>query len=237
MIFDLARSGGRYVLRGNGSILDECEDRHELVPMMHANLLLAAYRHSDRMAALHAAAVARGKRCVLMPGVSGSGKSTLTAALLADGYDYCTDDLVLLTGAPIRIRAFPMRMGLKRGAWRPLMSRWPEISALPVHRRADGKLIRYFLPQKSLDSQPGSSTYEPTSIVFPKYRTDARCELRQISSGDALMRLTEAGYDLPNCLDRHVVSTLVDWLSATPSYALEYSELDQAIDAMSTIAS
>ena len=237
LIFDLVRSGGRYVLHANGRVLDECEDRRELVPMVHANLLLAAYRHSDCVAGLHAAAVARGEHCILMPGISGSGKSTLTAALLAHGFEYCTDDLVLLTGDPIHLRAFPMRIGLKSGTWRALETRWPEISSLPVHRRADGKFIRYFLPQKCLGSQAGPGTYEPTCIVFPRYREDAGCDLRRIGSGDALMRLTEAGYDLPNRLDRQVVSTLVDWLSATPCYELDYSPLDQAIDAMSAITS
>lgn len=236
LVFDLARSGDGYTLRGNGCAIDECDDPQELVPMMHANLLLAAYRRSDCVAALHASAVARGQDCILMPGASGSGKSTLATALLAQGYEFCTDDLAVLTGQPLRIRTFPMRIGLKTGAWGPLASRWPQLDALPVHWRADGQSVRYFLPPRNLDSLPRPDTYEPSCVVFPSFRPAARTDSRRITTGDALLRLTEAGYDLPSRMDRHVVSILVDWLSTTPCYELTFCRLDQAVDAISTIA-
>jgi hypothetical protein len=45
---------------------------------------------------LHAGCVAREGRGVLLVGMSGSGKSTLTAALVADGWDFLTDDMVFV---------------------------------------------------------------------------------------------------------------------------------------------
>ena len=46
--------------------------------------------------AVHAAAIARGDRVLLLPGSSGAGKTTLCAALLAHGYDFLGDNYVLL---------------------------------------------------------------------------------------------------------------------------------------------
>jgi len=46
---------------------------------------------------LHAGCVARDGRGVLLAGTSGAGKSTLTAALVADGWDFLTDDMVFVT--------------------------------------------------------------------------------------------------------------------------------------------
>ena len=46
---------------------------------------------------VHAGAVARDGRCVLLAGGSGSGKSTLTLACVAHGLDFMTDDLVFLS--------------------------------------------------------------------------------------------------------------------------------------------
>lgn len=46
---------------------------------------------------LHAGCVAREGRGLLLAGTSGAGKSTLTAALVRDGWDFLTDDMVFLT--------------------------------------------------------------------------------------------------------------------------------------------
>jgi len=45
---------------------------------------------------LHAGCVARDGHGVLLAGTSGSGKSTLTAALVRDGWDFLSDDMVFL---------------------------------------------------------------------------------------------------------------------------------------------
>ena len=45
---------------------------------------------------LHAACVAREGRGVLIAGMSGLGKSTLTATLVAEGWDFLTDDMVFI---------------------------------------------------------------------------------------------------------------------------------------------
>jgi len=45
---------------------------------------------------LHAGCVAREGQGLLLAGTSGSGKSTLTAALVADGWDFLSDDTVFL---------------------------------------------------------------------------------------------------------------------------------------------
>lgn len=45
---------------------------------------------------VHAGCVAREGRGVLLAGTSGSGKSTLTAALVRDGWDFLSDDMVFI---------------------------------------------------------------------------------------------------------------------------------------------
>jgi len=57
--------------------------------------LMEMMKHNGRFS-LHAGCVARDGRGVLLAGMSGSGKSTLTAALVADGWDFLTDDMVFV---------------------------------------------------------------------------------------------------------------------------------------------
>jgi hypothetical protein len=67
--------------------------------------LIEAMKRKGRFS-LHAGCVAREGRGVLLAGMSGSGKSTLTAALVADGWDFLTDDM-----------AFVARQGRAISAW------------------------------------------------------------------------------------------------------------------------
>lgn len=53
---------------------------------------------------LHAAAVGRGGRAVLLPGAAFAGKSTLTAWLLSRGFDYLTDELVYVPRGETTVR-------------------------------------------------------------------------------------------------------------------------------------
>ena len=60
---------------------------------------------------LHAAAVSYGELALLIPANSGSGKSSFTTWLVANGFDYLTDELILIdqdhqvsgVGRPIQI--------------------------------------------------------------------------------------------------------------------------------------
>jgi len=228
VVMDRRDGGERWILLRDGKVADECSDSTSIVPMLHANLLVMAYLNSRCLAAVHAAAVTRRERCVLLPAISGSGKSTLTAALLAAGFGYCTDDLALLTGEPVRVRPVPTCLGLKRGSWNVLAERIPQIADLPIYLRPDGQTIRY-LPPPALESEVQAS-YAVHCIVFPVYVKGSLIRLRPLSSAEGLSRLAEAGYDLPHRINTDIVETLIKWISNIPCFELHYSELDQAVD-------
>ena len=62
---------------------------------------------SESYLLLHAAAVERGDRAVLLPAPSGSGKSTLSAGLVAAGFGYLTDDVCAIDLETARVRPYP----------------------------------------------------------------------------------------------------------------------------------
>ena len=65
---------------------------------------------------LHAGAVARGDDVVVIAGASGRGKSTLTAALVRDGFDYLTDELVAIDPTELVARAYAKPIDLDQAS-------------------------------------------------------------------------------------------------------------------------
>jgi hypothetical protein len=228
--FDVVRDvRDGWTLSRNGDRLGGCETLAGLAPLLHAEISMSAYEHTDRLAGLHAAVVVRGDHAVLMPAESGSGKSTLTAALAADGCDSCSDDLAILTRRPIKLRPASVCIGLKSGSLQPLMSRLPALSKLPVHARADGRGVRY-LPPPAERLVSNSEAYAVGTIVFPRYEKGTRLSCRRVSPGEGLVRLARAGYDAD--LNADVVSALLEWLKEVEIYSLKYGDLDQAVTAV-----
>lgn len=232
--FTITTANGGWVLRGDEGPLGECERLDQLVPMVHANVLLATYGANESLMAIHAAAVSRGDRCVLLPGLPGNGKSTLTAALLAAGYGFCTDDLAMLTGEPLRLVPLPLRLGIKSGSWNVLRSRVPDLDATPSYLRADGQQIKYWLPPLA-QLPPEGHRFNVAAVVFPRYRAGARCELAAIPRSVGLLRISEAGYHLQGRLDADWLEATLAWLEALACYELEYSDLDEALAAFAEV--
>jgi hypothetical protein len=218
----------------DGVLVNECRTPEGITPMLHSETTLMAYNSAECVSAVHGGAVTRGDECIIMPASTGSGKSTLTAALLANGYGYSTDDVALLEGEPMRVRGIPTCIGLKTGSWKVLGRAFPEIERLPVHLRADGQEVRYLRPPASALAS-SQEPFRVRAIVFPSYARGADAHLKPIGAAEALTRLTQAGYDLPGRLDDEVVDRLVVWISAIPCFELGYGSLTEAITQISTV--
>jgi hypothetical protein len=177
------------------------------------------------MAAIHAAVVTRDENCILMPAPSGSGKTTLAAVLMANGFGYCADDLALLTHDPVRVRPVATSLGLKSGSWKVVGHLFPELSRLPEYRRADGQRIKYLPPPQDTRVR---DNYTPQCIIFPSREPGCQTELKDISSAEALTRLTDAGYDLPKRINRDVVGSLIQWISQMPCFTLRFDSAEDA---------
>lgn len=234
-IFELLATRGRWQLVSGKNVLGECADVEGLVPLVHANVIASAFTFSDCHAAIHAAAVANGHSCVLLPAPPGGGKSTLAAAMMASGYHYCTDDFAMLSREPICLRPTPVSLTLKSGSWPVLADVLPAIAALTSYRRLDGKVVKYLPPWPGSFAQPPRTGLPVAAIVFPKYARNCESELRPITRGQAFMRITESGYDVPGGLDTDWMSITVRWLRDVPCYELPFSDVNRAVAALSTV--
>jgi hypothetical protein len=232
----VCQGSDRWVLVKDDTLLASCTERTGLVPLLYGNGARLIYEAADCFAAIHAAAVALDDRCALLPAVSTSGKSTLTAALIAAGYRYCTDDLAILTPPPVRLRPVPMKIGLKRGSWDLLADAWPELESQPSHLRADGKWIKYLDPRCRANAvQSSAEPVRVTTVVFPSFVRGSAAQLSPLSRASALARMAEAGYDLSGAFDKSSVATLVEWFETLQCFELRFDALPDAVALFRTV--
>ena len=205
---------------------DHAEKLSKLGPLVKSALWVTAVNTYDFLLNLHAGVVAKGSSCILLPATSGSGKSSLTAALTHSGFRYLSDEVALIERGTFRAPPVPLAIGVKITGW-DLMSRYfPEIASLPVHRRNDGKVIRYLPPRPAtIQSEPGLISH----IFFPRYARDEATRLEPLSRSVAFTRLMDQCVALRHRLDRDNVRDMISWIAKIDCYSLTFSSLDEAV--------
>lgn len=143
------------------------------------------------LSSLHAAAVASRGRGVLLCGDTGSGKSTTALALVAQGFDFLTDNdayLELARGA-VRVRSRGTRVGLRPAAAR-LLPGAPALARFPLRGRG---------AQRKRQVDPGAmwpracrSAATVRLLLFPRVGRGGRSRLRPLSPTEALSRLLDS---------------------------------------------
>jgi len=210
----------------DGRSVGLCAATEEVAPLVNVEMLLLAYPAAGGLAAFHAGAVGVGGRCVLLPGQSGSGKSTLTAGLVSAGFRHLSDELGLLMPDSHAVRPVPVCLSIKEGSWKVLSERCAGLENLPVHRRLDGRLVRYLPPPVDVG---GTGTLPVACVVFPHYIEGAPARMEPVTTAQALCRISEAGYDLIDLSNADIVTELIGWLAETATFSLAYGDLDEAI--------
>jgi hypothetical protein len=226
---DLRGEGGRFVLTADGERFGRCALSSQVVPMLKASLLQFALQRSRDFGAIHAAAVGRNGRCILLPGASSSGKSTAAAALVSAGLQLLGDDTVVLAGNDLAARAVPFAICVKRGAWNLLAGRFPDLLEQPVHDRIDGQRVRYLAPPRVAAGARTEAGWPVSAIVFLNRKDGGTAELSALPPFEALQRLLKGFYPLADGLDAEKVERLLGWIGRTQSFELRFSSLDDCV--------
>jgi hypothetical protein len=208
---------------------DAGQEAHEdMVPGEHPTRPAAQGKH---LLGLHAAGVTCNAGTLLLPGASGAGKTVLTASLLAAGWEYLTDDTVMVSSR-FQVVGMPYPLAVKAGAWELLAGCCPELEEAKIHIRPDGQPVRYLRRKPARGGDIGPVRW----LVFP-FRTPERCDgsLIPLRPSCALTRLLDHCCAIPGDLGTGDVRGLARWVAGMESFELRFTEAREAVERLNQL--
>ena len=168
---------------------------------------------------LHAAAVVHDKNALVIPASSGSGKSTFTSWLAANGFEYLTDELIVINGQMIEGIARPIQ--IKSHGKHAVEELLVEPDSV-----IEGKIANAVLPQSLGATLAAAGQYQVKAIVFPKYDKEADFIFDEISSAEAGLNLMANHVNARN-LEGHGFREMMETIRNTRCFSLEYGGFDK----------
>ena len=169
---------------------------------------------------LHASAVARDGRSILMSGVSGSGKSTLAALLGEGGWRLMGDEFTLIDPASGDALAFPRAVSLKNEAIAEMAARVDAARLGPLLAGTPKGDIRHLIPRADAIAAMHEPA-RPTLLLFPRF--GGATAIEPMGEGEAFVRLTEASTNY-TALGEAGFEALTRLVRAVPAFGISYPD-------------
>ena len=195
-----------------------------LAAEMGMNLQMALGQR--RFLLLHASAVERDGRALLMTGASGAGKSTLAALLGERGWRFLGDEFALLDLADGRLHPFPRAVSLKNEAI-TLFAAADADRLGPLLRATPKGDIRHLRPNAEAVARMAESA-EPALILFPRFGAGLEAAVRPVGAAEIFVRLTQASTNYV-ALGEDGFASLSRLVTSVPARAVDYPDTGSAI--------
>jgi len=181
---------------------------------------------------LHASAVERDGRAVLMTGISGAGKSTLAALLMARGWRLMGDEFVLIDPATGLAHAFPRLISLKNEGIPVAEQAVPQGRFGPMLLGTPKGTLRHLVPDARAVSAMAEPA-EPALLLFPRFGFEAA--ERAVLPSEAFVRLTQSSTNYVNLAERGF-EALTRLVRSVPSRAIDYPDAETAVGMVEALA-
>jgi hypothetical protein len=119
---------------------------------------------------------------------------------------------------------------LKEGSWEMLTGYFREIPRLPIHRRADGRAVRYLRNAPRTSDADPNQAFDVDAIVFPAFGSDAKADLRPLSNAEALNRLFPHFYALKQRLRDTDIDRIIAWIEKIRCFGLSSRSLRRSVE-------
>lgn len=176
---------------------------------------------------LHAGAVERGGRAVLLPALPASGKSTLTAALASRGFRLLSDEFAVVRLADATLLPIPRAVALKNASIEIIRAFAPEAILGPEFPKTRKGRVAHLAP--GIESAASRSVPAvPALIVFPEYTPGTTAEVEAVPKARAFTQLSVNSFNY-EVLGPAGFDTVGAIVSRCGCYRLRFGDLDAAI--------
>ena len=183
--------------------------------------------HVNEYLKLHAAAVAKNGRAILMPGVPGAGKSTLCAAMGLTGWRILSDEHGLILPGTADVVPLCRPVSLKNESIAVIKSFDSRATFGPVSKETHKGKVAHMKADLAEGSHDAAAV--PAHIMlFPKFSRDEPQQLspRRRTSSFVLAAYHSFNYSLLREAGFQAMKTLIDNVAC---YDLVYNDLDWAL--------
>lgn len=194
-----------------------------LAAEMGMNLQMALAQR--RYLLLHASAVERDGRALLLSGASGAGKSTLAALLMTRGWRLMGDEFALVDPASGLIHAFPRLVSLKNEAIGVMRRAAPDARYGPLLAGTPKGDIRHLVPDAAAIAAMDRPAVAAL-LLFPTFGLPQA--VREVGATETFVRLTQASTNYV-ALGERGFDALGRLVQAVPVRAIDYADTDTAI--------
>jgi hypothetical protein len=138
------------------------------------------------------------------------------------GLTLYSDDSVLLERDTLSVPLMPYSLMVREGSWNILCPRFPELRDARVVSRY-GQRVRFLPP---VGKRPHGHCEQVAAIVFVRFDPDAANEINTLDSLQTLLRLQGSGFWVAH--DEESIRAFLTWIQSIASFAMSYSDVDQA---------
>ena len=195
-------------------------------PMLEWGLNWCISAHCHQYLVVHAAAIERSGRALLLPAPPGAGKSTLCAGLVSRGWRLLSDELALIDPSSGDIAPLARPISLKNASIDVIRRFSPEAVLGPtVHDTLKGSVAHLKAPLESVER--ATEPARPRWIVLPRYEASAAARFEPLGKGRAFMQLADSAFNY-NLHGRSGFETLAQMVEACDCYEFAYGDLEEA---------
>jgi len=223
-------TGTTYEIFVNGKKKYSTNSKSELFSQLEWIVTCNSMSHLQEFFQIHAGAVVKDRKVILLPAGHGSGKTTLTLSLTRYNYRCLSDDIVLIDPKSLMVIPFPRSFLIKKDAIKKLTRSNLIDKRSGYYCRSDDTL--YFNPDTG--NKFPARKIKPYAIVELKHNRRFRNELRQVSKSQMCIKLLRQSFNVHN-YKRKAVTILTGLVRKSKCYSLKTNNVDDAVRLISQI--